>query len=139
MVEWIDELFDRGYPPEWGDVHAAALSIAKWQGNDNFNASNGWRARFIKRHPEVCTRVVENLHRTRVGGMNSDNVKEYFQILEQYVEKVEKANGHKLRGDEILNIDETGFDLSNYSKTLRVVIKTTKYKKKPQTTTSGVC
>ena len=55
--------------------------------------------------------------------MNSDNVKEYFQILEQYVEKVEKANGHKLRGDEILNIDETGFDLSNCSKTLRVVIK----------------
>ena len=129
LVEWIDELFDRGYPPEWGDVHAAALSIAKWQGNDNFNASNGWRARFIKRHPEVCTRVVENLHRTRVGGMNSDNVKEYFQILEQYVEKVEKANGHKLRGDEILNIDETGFDLSNCSKTLRVVIKTTKYKR----------
>ena len=54
--------------------------------------------------------------------MNSDNVKEYFQILEQYVEKGEKANGHKLRGDE------TGFDHSNCSKTLRVVIKTMKYK-----------
>ena len=34
-----------------------------------------------------------------------------------------------MRGDEILNIDETGFDLSNCSKTLRVVIKTTKYKR----------
>ena len=41
LVGWIDVLFDRGYPPEWGDVHAVALSIAKWQGHSNVRASNG--------------------------------------------------------------------------------------------------
>ena len=136
LVDWIEDLYARGWPPEWWDVHAAALAIAQHQGNLNFKASNGWRARFIKRHPEVCTRVVENLHRTRVGGLNVDNVKEYYDILKNVVTEVEKANGHALLPDEMLNIDETGFDLENCSKTQRVVIKTSKHNKnlsrKPQ-------
>ena len=96
---------------------------------ENFNASNGWRKRFQQRHPEVCTKVVENLHRTRVGGLNVDNVQEYFQTVKEYIRKVEEANGHPIRPDEILNIDETGFDLSNCSKTQRVIIKSFKYRR----------
>ena len=46
-----------------------------------------------------------------------DNVKEYYDILKNVVTEVEKANGHALLPDEMLNIDETGFDLANCSKT----------------------
>ena len=32
LVRWVEELYVRGWPPEWGDVHAAAKSIARSQG-----------------------------------------------------------------------------------------------------------
>lgn len=32
LVSWIIELCERGWPPEWFDIHAAARSIAKAQG-----------------------------------------------------------------------------------------------------------
>ena len=46
-------------------------------------------------------------------------------------------NGHKLLPNEILNLDETGFDLSNCTKTMRVIIKTTKYKRQPKPAHQG--
>ena len=32
LIRWVEELYVRGWPPEWGDVHAAAKSIARNQG-----------------------------------------------------------------------------------------------------------
>ena len=32
LVKWIEELHSQGWPPEWWDVHAAAISIARAQG-----------------------------------------------------------------------------------------------------------
>ena len=80
---------------------------------------------------------MQNLHRTRVGGLNMDSVRKYFEELRKAVEYVEAMNGHKLLPGEILNLDETGFDLSNCTKTMRVIIKTTKYKRQPKPAHQG--
>ena len=32
LIRWVEELYVRGWPPEWGDIHAAAKSIARSQG-----------------------------------------------------------------------------------------------------------
>ena len=80
---------------------------------------------------------VQNLHRTRVGGLNIDSVRKYFEELRKAVEYVEGMNGHKLLPNEILNLDETGFDLSNCTKTMRIIIKTTKYKRQPKPAHQG--
>ena len=32
LICWVEELYLRGWPPEWGDVHAAAKNIAQSQG-----------------------------------------------------------------------------------------------------------
>ena len=126
-----------------------------------FRASKGWRQQFIRRHLEVCTRVVEvrsfvfvvvyflflilwNVlilfvqigYRTcteLVWGMNYDTVKKYFKTLKDVIDFVERENGHALQGNEIMNIDETGFDLCNCTKTQRVIIRTSKYKRQPKT------
>ena len=48
----------------------------------------------------------------------------YVERVCAYIsQQVETLNGHKLWPDEILNIDETGFDLCNCVKTMRVIIK----------------
>ena len=31
LIRWVEELYVRGWPPEWGDIHAAAKSIARSQ------------------------------------------------------------------------------------------------------------
>ena len=41
--------------------------------------------------------------------------------------QVEALNGHALQADEMLNIDETGFDLCNNAKTMRVIIRYKNY------------
>ena len=46
-----------------------------------------------------------------------------FLVLKHVMVQVEGLNGHKLLPDEMLNIDETGFDLSNNVKTMRVIIR----------------
>ena len=52
--------------------------------------------------------MLQNLHRTRVGGLNIDSVRKYFEEMRKAVDYVERMNGHKLQGNEILNLDETG-------------------------------
>ena len=48
----------------------------------------------------------------------------YVERVSAYIsQQVETLNGHQLQPDEILNIDETGFDLCNCVKTMRVIIK----------------
>ena len=34
LVRWVEEMYVRGWPVEWGDVHAAAKSIARSQGEN---------------------------------------------------------------------------------------------------------
>ena len=85
----------------------------------------------------VCPNWVQNLHRTRVGGMNYDTVKKYFETLKDVIDFVERENGHALKGNEIMNIDETGFDLCNCTKTQRVIIRTTKYQRQPKALHQG--
>ena len=127
------------------------LSLCK--GKVQFRASHGWRDGFKRCHPEVCSRIAHGLERTRVGGLNEDNVSKYFKILEEEISEIEKLNGCKITGepkiarsyyyfmcagysmaffffycpaDLILNIDGTGLDLVNGLKGLRVGIMTKK-------------
>ena len=79
----------------------------------------------------------QNWHRTRVGGLNFDPVSNYFEVLAKAIADVEQKNGHPLRGDETLNVDETGFDLCSCTKTQRVVIRCTQYKKQPKAMHEG--
>ena len=59
--------------------------------------------------PVIC--VKQNLHRSRVGGLNIDSVTKYFSVLQEAILTVQERNGHPLQGDEILNMDETGHNL----------------------------
>jgi hypothetical protein len=40
--------------------------------------------------------------------MNIDSVTRYFTVLAEAIADVEQKNGHSLKGDEIMNVDETG-------------------------------
>ena len=81
--------------------------------------------------------MLTELAQNSCGGMNSDTVKKYFETLKDVIQLVERENGHALQGNEIMNIDETGFDLCNCTKTQRVIIRTSKYKRQPKALHQG--
>jgi hypothetical protein len=116
---------DKGFPATWFDVEIAAREFAK-SNNLQFRASNGWRQRFQSRYPEVVCKLSEGIERTRVGGLNEDLAQKYFNMVEETIKEIEAHNGFALRPELIMNLDETGFDLVNGLKGLRVGVITKK-------------
>ena len=122
---WIKTLLDKGFPAGWMDVEVAALEFAN-QKKIKFCASHGWREGFKSRHPEIICKLSEGLERTRVGGLNQELAAKYFKLVEETIRGIEAFNGCALTPDLVMNLDETGFDLVNGLKGLRVGIVTRK-------------
>ena len=68
IVEYIVWMDNEGWPLSWRRIRVIARDVAKRNGVDSFSASNRWKNGFKRRHPELSTRLAENLERTRVGG-----------------------------------------------------------------------
>jgi len=83
IVEYIVWMDEEGWPLSWRRIRIIARDIARKNGILDFSASNRWKKGFKRRHPELSTRLAENLERTRVGGMNKDQTQKYFDLLEK--------------------------------------------------------
>ena len=111
IVEYIAWMDEEGWPLSWRRIRIIARDIARKNGILDFSASNRWKKGFKKRHPELSTRLAENLERTRVGGMNKDQTQKYFDLLEKVKSHCAMLNGEKeLPPSLIYNLDEAGVD-----------------------------
>ena len=107
-IVWMD---DEGWPLSWRRIRIIARDIAVKSGIKNFSASNRWKNGFKKRHPELSTRLAENLERTRVGGMNKEQTHKYFDLLEKVKSHCATLNGdNELSPSLVYNLDEAGVD-----------------------------
>ena len=120
-------LCDKGFGVNWTDIRFIAYKIANDPNSPNcvpgFQASWGWLKKFQKRHPALTQRVAENLDRQRAGALNPDTIKYYFTLLAAVIQVCEKENKRPMTADLIMNLDETGFDQANVSKTGVVTMK----------------
>ena len=106
-IIWMDE---QRWPSSWRKISIIARDIAKRE-QISCDACRQWRKYFKRRHPELTTRVAENLERTRVGAMNKEQTVKYFALLEQVKKLCATLNGEdSLPPDRIFNIDEVGVD-----------------------------
>lgn len=64
---------------------------------------------FLKRHPDLSIRKSEGVSQARAMGMNSGEVKNYFNLLE----KVLLENNLMGKPRNVFNMDETGCQLNN--------------------------
>ena len=82
------------------------------------SVTNGWWAKFIKRHPVLSLRTPATLSVARANASAKESVNNYFDILEQTLED----NGLSEQPALIYNMDETGFPLDPKPlKTIHVV------------------
>ena len=111
IVEYIVWMDNEGWPLSWRRIRVIARDVAKRNGVDSFSASNRWKNGFKRRHPELSTRLAENMERTRVGGMNKEQTQKYFDTLEKVKALCARLNGEEELAPSLLyNLDEAGVD-----------------------------
>ena len=94
---------------EENSSYGITRGVAKRNGVDSFSASNRWKNGFKRRHPELSTRLAENLERTRVGGMNKEQTQKYFDTLEKVKALCARLNGEEELAPSLLyNLDAAG-------------------------------
>ncbi|XP_065904027.1 uncharacterized protein [Dysidea avara] len=69
--------------------------------------SNGWWDKFMKRNPSLRLRSGDSTAGVRMNAVNSENLNEYFDLLQGVFEK----NGFADHPEAIYNMDETGMPL----------------------------
>lgn len=90
------------------NVMQMAYQIAQKKGlstlfnSEKQSAGKKWFKLFMKRHPEISLRQPESTSVARARGFNAENVSNFFDVLEQEIDK------HQLDGTRIYNVDETG-------------------------------
>ena len=69
--------------------------------------SNGWWFKFRKRNPSICLRRGDSTAGLRMNAVNSENINEYFDLLEEVFEEYGFAD----HPEAIYNMDDTGIPL----------------------------
>lgn len=66
-------------------------------------AGKKWFYAFMRRHPELALRQPESTSLARARGFEKEKVMQFFDILEQVVDK------HQINANTIFNVDESGY------------------------------
>lgn len=68
-----------------------------------------WLRSFLERNPELSIRQAEGLSLCRARGMNREDVKKFFELLDRIMEKHNFLENPSC----VFNMDETGVQLIN--------------------------
>ena len=113
LVEWLqaNEEMARCVPMPAFKVTAAR--IAADLGDAHFKAGRKWAEGFFRRHPKLASRTPEVTEHSRAYALHPHTLEEYQIKLKSYVQDRDAS--------EIWNMDESGFDIPEISRGLKVV------------------
>ncbi|KAJ8940654.1 hypothetical protein NQ318_012737 [Aromia moschata] len=115
LVAHIQRLSAAGFAPDRQTVRTLAYKFAeKLHIQHTFSAEKemagfAWMQSFLERHPELSVRQAEGLSLSRPRGMNRDDVRQFFNLLNQVVTEYNLLE----KPSHIFNMDETGVQLIN--------------------------
>ena len=101
VVDYINSLDARGFPPSVGDVEAMVNTILASRGARHVGKQ--WSYRFVKRRPELKTRFSRAYDFQRALCENSDAMIAWFQLV------LNMRNKYGILDCDFYNFDETGF------------------------------
>ena len=99
-----------GYPKTRNDIIGTVRKTLQKKANDPVEfKGKGWWACFMQRWPQLALRKGDSLAQPRANAVNSENIREYYNLLE------ETLNKHKLfnSASRIYNMDESGMPLDH--------------------------
>ena len=117
LVQWILDLEAQGHPPSFTQIRDLVV-IIRGTYTEHLSIGQNWISRFIRRHPEIHSKVGKKIHGLRLQSTTPESLTLWFKhfnaIREQY----------HVSWDNVYNMDETGIALGVCSNQV-VVGKTT--------------
>jgi hypothetical protein len=101
IVQFILDLDSRGFPSRLRFVEDMANSLLA--DRDASPVGKRWAHNFVKRQPELKTRIFRRYDYQRAKCEDPDIIRSWFRLIENTIAK------YGIRSDDIWNFDETGF------------------------------
>ena len=101
LIQYIIDLDSRAQPPRHRDVEAMANRLLELR--HDIPVGRNWVSSFIRRHPEVITRLSRQIDYQRVQCEDPDKYRAWFKLMENTIAK------YNINTADIYNFDETGF------------------------------
>ncbi|KAI8710704.1 HTH CENPB-type domain-containing protein [Fusarium sp. LHS14.1] len=99
LLRWVLRQESLGYAPSHSQLRACVEAILQQQG-DNKPLGKHWTTRFVKRHPQLSTKLGKRQEAARFDGFTSKAVNWYFDIRENEYGWIKPEN--------TVNVDEGG-------------------------------
>ena len=80
LVRWVLDLEAQGHPPSFTQIRDLVLVI---RGNSTgpFSIGHNWIPRFIRRHPEIHSKVGKKIHRLRLQSTTPESLNRWFEYF----------------------------------------------------------
>ena len=112
IIERILDLDSRAQPPRLRDVEAMANRLLELR--HDIPVGRNWVSSFIRRHPELATRLSRGIDYQRVQCEDADKYRAWFELVRDTMAK------YGIRDGDAYNFDETGFAMGLISAELVV-------------------
>lgn len=122
ILQKILNLDIRGHSPTQDTIRVWASSITTARGQKEVGVR--WVYNFIKRHPELKTRLSRRLSAQRAKNEDPQVIQDWFRLVQNMI------NFHKIHKDDIFNFDESGFQLGHCQNIM--VVTSTERKQRPK-------
>lgn len=111
LVDWIFYCSERGFPVSKSMllqcVQKLVVELGRKTPFKHNKPGRHWWESFCRRHPEISSRVAQNLNMSRVS-VTENVLTEWFDEVKQYLQKKDLLDIHPSR---IYNLDESAFFL----------------------------
>ncbi|KAJ6258059.1 NADPH oxidase [Drechslerella dactyloides] len=112
IVQYILELCARSFHPRLGSVEDMANQLLSTRAGDSTRrVGKNWAANFVKRRPELQTRLSRKYDYQRAKCEDPDLIQKWFQLIQAIKAK------YGIADNDIYNFDETGFAMGIISTT----------------------
>lgn len=113
LVQWLFDISKRGFPATKKQVLDSVQLLLKELGRTNKftdgRPGRKWYELFLKRHPELTTRIPQNLSGSRAI-LNENRILYWFKEVETYLKDSNNFD-ITLNSNRVFNCDETAFFL----------------------------
>jgi len=111
LVEWIFYLSERGFPVNKNQlldsVRDVIVELKRETPFVNNRLGRDWYEAFLRRHPELASRIAQTLTLTRASA-TEEVLRNWFKEVEQHLRKL---NLLEIEPSRVFNCDESGFQL----------------------------
>lgn len=127
IIQYILDRDSRGFPPRLRDVEDMANKLLTDRGVGK--VGKNWCSKFVKRSPELKTRLNRKYDYQRAKCEDSVLIKKWFELVQTTITK------YQIIETDIYNFDETGFQMGYIS--TGMVVTASERRNRPNTVQPG--